>query len=288
MSDPYSPIVCLAKEGDKNALEALVVKIQDRIYKIALRMLYHPQDAEDAAQEILIKIITRLESFRGDGPFINWALKIASNHLLTFKRKQGAKSLSFEEMASFIVSDRKEPWRELESEPLQELIVEEFRIACLQMVLLGLDRGHRIAYILGAVFNVSGKEGAAILQIRPAAFRKRLQRSKDRIQNFLLTHCALIKAGNPCLCERQVDHMLGTGMINNSRFIFVNHPCHVRHDSAVMDRLKELNELQRISALFRQHPGIETPTSFITNLRNLIDSDHFTLFHENHFKGEII
>jgi len=41
-------LVQQAKEGDKDALEELVRRIQDRIYGLALRMLYHPADAEDA------------------------------------------------------------------------------------------------------------------------------------------------------------------------------------------------------------------------------------------------
>jgi RNA polymerase sigma factor (sigma-70 family) len=240
-------------------------------------MLYHPQDAEDAAQEILIKIITRLDSFRGSGAFQAWALKVASNHLLSFRRKRGRASMSFDEMAGFIVSDWPEPWRELEAEPMQELIVEEFRIACLQMVLLGLDRGHRLAYILGAVFDVSGKEGGEILQIRPAAFRKRLQRAKKRVQNFLLTHCALINPENPCICARQTDHALSTGRMTHQDLLFVNHPCYVRHDPSVMDNLRELDELKRIRVLFKSHPGCETPAGFVGNLRKLVDSERFKL-----------
>lgn len=193
--------------------------------------------------------------------------------------------MSFSEMAAFIVADWPKPWRELEAEPMQALIVEEFRIACLQMVLLGLDRGHRLAYILGAVFDVSGKEGAEVLQIQPATFRKRLQRARNRIQNFLLTHCALIKPGNPCLCERQTDHMLCKGKIDKNHLLFVKHPCHVRHDASVMGRLKELDELQRISTIFKQHPGLETPDSFTAKLRDLIDSNRFTVLRENHWLG---
>jgi len=41
-----------SREGDKNALEELIRRIQDRIYGLSLRMLYHPIDAEDASQEI--------------------------------------------------------------------------------------------------------------------------------------------------------------------------------------------------------------------------------------------
>lgn len=277
MSDPLRPLVQRAKAGDKNALEDLVRHIQDRIFGLSLHMLYHPQDAEDAAQEILIKIITHLGSFRGEGSFHGWAYKIAANHLNTFRRKRGRAALSFEKMASCIVAQWPEPWRELESEPMQDLIVEEFRIACLQMVLLGLDRAHRIAYILGEIFGVTGKEGGNVLNIAPAAFRKRLQRARSRVQNFLANHCALIRPGNPCLCERQTDHALATGLIGKKDLVFVGHPCHVRHDPSVMARLGELDELKRINALFKTHPGFCTPSTFVEDLRKLIHSDKFQI-----------
>lgn len=189
-------------------------------------------------------------------------------------------------MASYIVPDWPEPWRELESEPLQDLIVEEFRIACLQMVLLGLDRAHRFAYILGEVFNVTGKEGGNVLGIEPAAFRKRLQRARSRIQNFLLHHCALVRPGNPCLCARQTDHALVNGLIDKKNLVFATHPCHVRHSPSVMARLEELDELNRISMLFKTHPGFQTPAAFVTNLRKLVDSDQFELFrHQDAFNS---
>ena len=52
-------LVLPARSGDRKALEELVQRHQARIYNIAVRMLYHPQDAEDATQEILIKVLKR-------------------------------------------------------------------------------------------------------------------------------------------------------------------------------------------------------------------------------------
>lgn len=281
MEDTLLSIVVQAKKGDKKALEKLIVHVQDRIFTLSLRMLYHPQDAEDATQEILIKMITRLDSYRGEGAFKSWVLKIASNHLLSYRRKIGATPISFDQMAAFIVPDWPEPWRELEADPMQELIVEEFRIACLQMVLLGLDRIHRLAYILGVIFNVSGQQGAEILEIKPATFRKRFQRSKNRIQNFLLTNCALIRPGNPCLCERQVDYALATGHTDKNAFPFTSHPCYVRHSPTATNNLIELDELQRISTLINNNPRITAPNVFVDNLRSIIESDRFQLFGHN-------
>ena len=87
-----------AREGDKTALEELALCIQDKIYGLALRMLFHPADAEDAAQEILIKIITHLGSFRGDSAFGTWMFRVAANHILTIRKRRAEKSsLSFED-----------------------------------------------------------------------------------------------------------------------------------------------------------------------------------------------
>jgi DNA-directed RNA polymerase specialized sigma24 family protein len=56
------------------------------IYNIAVRMLAHPQDAEDATQEILIKALTRLSSFEGHSRFRTWLYRIVVNHVLNMKR----------------------------------------------------------------------------------------------------------------------------------------------------------------------------------------------------------
>lgn len=68
MDSDLEMLVSMAKEGDKKALEELVLQIQDKIYGLALRMLYHPSDAEDASQEILLRIVTHLGTFREKAP----------------------------------------------------------------------------------------------------------------------------------------------------------------------------------------------------------------------------
>jgi RNA polymerase sigma factor (sigma-70 family) len=79
-------LVLRARSGDRKALEELVQRHQAWIYNIAVRMLYHPQDAEDATQEILIKVITRLSSFEGRSSFRTWLYRIVVNHVLKTKR----------------------------------------------------------------------------------------------------------------------------------------------------------------------------------------------------------
>src|SRR5215831_20996763 len=87
-----------ARLGDRKALEDLVRRHQGWTYNIAVRMLYHPQDAEDATQEILLKAVTRLSSFEGRSSFRTWLYRIAVNHLLNMKRgRVERESLTFRE-----------------------------------------------------------------------------------------------------------------------------------------------------------------------------------------------
>ena len=79
-------LVLRARSGDRQALEDLVQRHQTWLYNIAVRMLHHPQDAEDATQEILIKVLTRLSSFAGRSSFRTWLYRIVVNHVLNMKR----------------------------------------------------------------------------------------------------------------------------------------------------------------------------------------------------------
>ena len=76
-----------AKKGSRAALEKLVLRHQAWIYNIAVRMVFHPQDAEEVTQEVLVKVITKLSTFNGDSKFRSWLYRIAANHVLNMKRR---------------------------------------------------------------------------------------------------------------------------------------------------------------------------------------------------------
>src|SRR6201984_3850665 len=81
-------LVARARSGDRKALEDLIREHQGWIYNIPLRMLFHPQDAEDATQEILVKVVTRLSSLEGRSSFRTWLYRIVVNHLLNTRRSR--------------------------------------------------------------------------------------------------------------------------------------------------------------------------------------------------------
>lgn len=89
-------LVRLVKAGGRAALEELVGRHQSWIYNLALRMVHHPADAEDATQEILIKLLTRLSTFDGRSALRTWLYRVAINHLLNMKRGRAeARGLTF-------------------------------------------------------------------------------------------------------------------------------------------------------------------------------------------------
>src|SRR3954453_23642886 len=78
-----------AKNGDRAALEKLVLRHQAWVYNIAVRMVFQPLDAEEVTQEVLVKVITRLGTFKGESSFRTWLYRIAANHVLNMKRRGG-------------------------------------------------------------------------------------------------------------------------------------------------------------------------------------------------------
>ena len=79
-------LVQKATSGDKKSLESIVLGIQDLVFNLSLRMLGTFHDAEDATQDILLKVITHLSSFKGESSFSTWVFSIAANHLKNYQK----------------------------------------------------------------------------------------------------------------------------------------------------------------------------------------------------------
>jgi DNA-directed RNA polymerase specialized sigma24 family protein len=83
LDDSYAPapgdeqLAALGTARDAEALSELVRRHQRWIYNLALRILQSPADAEDASQEVPLKLVTRLSTFRGEAAFHTWAYRIA-------------------------------------------------------------------------------------------------------------------------------------------------------------------------------------------------------------------
>ncbi len=271
-------LVYAARAGDRDALETLVTQIQPRLYNLAVRMLWHPADAEDATQEVLIKIITHLADFRGESRFTTWAWRIAINHLLmTRKRRAEQEAMSFDEFADDLD-------RGLSDEPIsvadmvdEKLLVEEAKIGCMQAMLQCLNREERAAYILGDIFGVTDKEGAEIFEITPAAYRKRLSRARAAIREFMQRKCGLFNPDNLCRCRRRVNVAIQLGRVDPHNLLFAQNG----EDENVLQGIAQMDRLQRAASLYRTHPAYQAPDTFLRALRDMLDSGQLRFLHHD-------
>lgn len=203
-----------AKGGNAKALETLVRGIQDRVYRLALRMLADPNAAQDATQEILIRIVTKLSTYRGESSFETWTYRVATNYLLT-ARKIIAKDpeLSFQMFADDLLDGLVD---EQNMAPEDHVMLNELRLRCTMAMLLCLDRDHRAAYVLGEVLELDHAEAAEVLDISPGNFRKRLSRARARVQDFTAATCGLANPDAPCSCRKRLPAALASGRIGFS------------------------------------------------------------------------
>jgi RNA polymerase sigma factor (sigma-70 family) len=203
----WPALVAGALAGELPALAALVRGLQDRIYALALRFLWTPQDAEDATQEILLKVVTRLDRFAGRSKFTTWAHRVAVNHLLDIKASRAEQArISFTRLEHDLVTIRPGPHREQDLDRDLDLARQRARVelACLHGMLLCLPRDQRMALLLDMVLEVDGPDGAALLSISPASYRKRVSRAKQALGEFMRRSCGLVDAANACRCEHQL------------------------------------------------------------------------------------
>ncbi len=273
MNEKIEHYAQLAKQGNKKGLEKLIEHIQDRIYNLSLRMLLYPTDAEDATQEILIKIITHLSDFKGESRFSTWSYKIAVNYLLNIKKyKAREKNITFDLWEELVY--RTDPTYDFQAvkEPTRTLFLQEVRVACTQGVLQCLEKENRIAFILGEIFELSGEEAAGILGISKEAYRKRFSRAKDAVYRFMEKHCNLVSPDNYCRCSTLVGPDIRDKWIDPNNLQFAVMTKETDNTPTITESLKELTEIQRTMALFRSNPKYSAPDSMVAIIKEIINS----------------
>lgn len=266
-----------AVAGNKKSLEQLVKRHQAWIYNIALKMVWDPVDAEDVTQETLIKIITKLSTFRGDSSFRTWAYRIAANHVINMKkRKMEFQYTSFEKYGDAIVNSPDMELPEQSTMPVDvSLLVEETKIGCMNAMLLCLDREQRLIFILGSLFNVNDETGSEILEMSKVNFRQKLSRARKQLGNFMNNKCGLMHKDNPCHCAKKTKLMMNAGHVNPDNLLFSRNYVY-SIEKVIPEKIENFNELveNKSSKLFREHPFQQSP-DFAGSLNEIIKSKEF-------------
>ncbi|TCO55947.1 RNA polymerase sigma factor [Actinocrispum wychmicini] len=267
MTHPDADLVARAVAGNQDALAEVLRRVQDPVYRLALRMTGRPVDAEDAAQEILIRVMTRLASFRGEAALVTWAYRIAVNHLVNLRRHRPQEQLTFDSYRQDLLDGLSAPTY---TGPDSDLLAEEIRLLCTQALLRCLDRPGRATYVLGEVLGLSGQEAAWVLEISPSAYRKRLERARSQVRAALRGRCGLLDATAPCRCGKRVNYAIGKGRIGPDVPMLATHPTRGTAQAAT-----DLSHLRNVGELLRAHPAYAAPESRTNAILALIRSGRY-------------
>jgi RNA polymerase sigma factor (sigma-70 family) len=252
----------------------LLTRHQPWVFNIALRMLYHQADAEDATQEILIKVVKALHSFRGESKFSTWLYRIAVNHILNVKKEKWAASeavCSFADAAVGLtrVPDLDPPDPTTVPVPF-EILVEEVKVTCTMGTLLCLDGRQRLVFILGTIFGVSDEVGAEVVGVTPANFRQILLRARRDLYEYLRGNCSLVDPAACCKCARKTRAYVQGGFVDPENLRFTSG--HLRKIRDVVDkRAAEMREayMKVADDIYRDHPFCE-PAEQVERLRRVL------------------
>ena len=255
-------LVVQAIAGDDAALDQLLRRQQAWIYNVALRMLQDRQDAQEATQECLLRVATRLAAFRGESAFRTWVYRLTCNLLLDFRRSRA--ELSVHDFVCYGDYLEHTPDAELSEEYASSVeraaLIEEAKLSCLAGMLLCLDREQRLAFVLGEVFEVSDRMGSEILAISPANFRQRLARARRDLGEFLQRRCGLVAASNPCRCARKTQAFVRAGIVDREQRVFTQaHARRVRDVAGHGQRAFAALIEETNTRLYRDHPWIDPP-----------------------------
>jgi RNA polymerase sigma-70 factor (ECF subfamily) len=174
------------KRRDEAAFNAFVLRYQDRVFRILLRMLGDRAEAEDLAQEVFISIFKAIDSFRGDSQLSTWVYRVASNHCrnrlkyLARRRQKLMDDFDEEHVAAAqgaLSPDRQgTPDRLLEARQTESLLEEG---------LARLDDEQRELVVLREVEHLSYEEIMAITGLPEGTVKSRLHRARSALREHL-------------------------------------------------------------------------------------------------------
>jgi len=237
MPETLEALAQRAIDGDRDALDRIVKDLQGDVYGLALRMLWNREDAEDATQEVLVRVVTRLSQFDFRSKLKTWVYRIAVNHILDVKKSPVERmELTFERFGRDLVDGLSS---EGPADAERSVLTEEVKIGCTLGMLQCLDRPHRLAYILGEIFELPGPEGADVLGIPAELFRKRLQHARAAITSFTRVHCGLASDTAACSCNRRVPAALRAGRVRKDALHFAKEASSFHETRSYVRRVEE-------------------------------------------------
>ena len=267
-----SALIERATAGDRAALETVLAGVQDLVFNLSLRMLGTFHDAEDASQDILLKVMTHLSSFKGESSFTTWVFRIAVNHLKDYKKHMFAQfPLSFEFYGDDIRNGNIQDVPDLTQNVEKAILAEELKLSCTNVMLQCLDPESRCIFILGTMFRVDSRIAGDILGITPEAYRQRLSRVRKKMADFLSEYCGEYGRG-ACHCASRVNYAIQNHRIAPDRLDFTA----AKPSGTAVEVTAAMEEIDGYSQQFRFCRTYQSPGRLKEMIRDFLNGPAFS------------
>lgn len=173
------------QNGERELFYELIMPYERRVYAAAFAILRNEADAEDAAQEAVLKAFRYIKQFRSEAKFSTWLIQIAINEARMRRRKQHPELIEpiadrQDDSGNYVPRDFAD-WREIPSETLERKEVREK----LAEALASLGQIYRDVFVLRDMQHLSIEETATALKISTASVKTRLLRARLMLRDLL-------------------------------------------------------------------------------------------------------
>jgi len=185
-----SVLVEKCRRGDYDAMERLIIKYQNRIYNVILKICANPDDAAELTQETFVKVIENINRFQGRSSFYTWAFRIAVNLTLNYCRRNVRLPVtSLEAQAGQGQEDKKLLLKDFlsdDSSPDPAAVAQNKELCEIALkALMELDDAQRTVVVLRDIEGMNYAQIARVLDIELGTVRSRLSRARSNLRDIM-------------------------------------------------------------------------------------------------------
>jgi RNA polymerase sigma-70 factor (ECF subfamily) len=182
-------LVRQSQAGDVAAMEKLILRYQNRIYNLILKICANPDDAAELAQETFVRVIENIDGFQLRSSFYTWIFRIAVNLTLNHCKRStrlGFTSIDAErdsqdapaKMLKQILADERSPEPDAiaQKKELCEIIIK---------ALMKLDEAQRVVIVLRDIEGMNYAHIAETLEVKPGTVKSRLSRARNALREIM-------------------------------------------------------------------------------------------------------
>lgn len=197
-------LLAKARNGDSHALETLLRRHQDRVYRFGMQMCRNPEDAEDVLQETLLAAARSIQKFRGGSSLSTWLYAVARSFCIKKRRKSKFAPTREQSLEQDVAES--EILAATGKTPDEAALGKEIQSA-LKSAIESLEADQREVLLLRDVEGLTASEVGEVLEISAAAVKSRLHRARVRVRDLVAPKLGIVvpAPASPSTCPDVLD-----------------------------------------------------------------------------------